>query len=267
MRLFLFLLVTVPFTIFAQNDFRPGFIVNNIGEKKTGLIEYRGEYFLYSECYFKANKTDTANIYSPNKISSYGFDDGRLFVTKKIILDEGEMNVFLEYLLDGELDVYKYKYKNTDQYFIDKKGEGLRRLPYIEDNVYINGKSYKKRSNYHIGLLKLYLKETPDLYKKIEKIQKPNDNNLVKLAEEYHDLTCETGECINYTKVKSFQIIPEMNAGIINLNTSDTLNNKNSLFGFQIHFNLPSINDKLYFTIIKKTIMQDKLITTVLINI
>ncbi len=278
-RLAFSILLLLPFAInsMAQSDYKNGYIITNENDTIYGLINNRGYVKNAEECTFKAKQDSETINYSPDMIQAYRFIDGKYYVSKKIKVDEIESQVFLEYLIDGILDIYFYRenekesYNSGDYYFIDN-GDGelqfLNNKSYdvfasVWDNNTDPKTIYRKESKRYIGLLKLMTKDSPTLSKKVDNI-KLSHKSLTNLAKEYHEEVCPDDMCIIYEKVE--QKIDFKFGPIIDLNMSKLISTidefpswlyyfEGSDFNYSIYpsiglfckFDMPTIHEKLYF--------------------
>ncbi|MEM7658157.1 MAG: hypothetical protein AAF399_18670, partial [Bacteroidota bacterium] len=101
-----------------------------------------------------------------------------------------------------EMNLYFLKTEEESHYSLEKEGEGLVLIPY-DKNLNWDSESglYRSPNTRFIGVLTYNMREAPSLAAKIQEMNKPSHKPLIKLAESYHDLVCETGEsCVVYTK-------------------------------------------------------------------
>ena len=195
----LILLLTLCFSAFllnAQTDFRQAYIVNLQGDTLRGFIDYRNEILMGTVCRFKATESSEETRYAPADILSYRFNDGKYFVSKEVSGNK----IFLEFLIKGKLDIYYFKNEAGDHYFLENDSLGLNEIHYKQEIVSIDNKQYISKSSLHKGALMLYMKDAPELKSKIEGIETPDRDNLVALAEDYHNKVCKSENCIIYEK-------------------------------------------------------------------
>lgn len=237
------LIVFVFFFTFlkAQTDYRPGFIIKKAGDTIYGNIDYRGDILMSKICKFKSDN-DNITEFLPEQIKAYRFTDSKYFISRKI----EEKNVFLEYLIKGEINVYFLKDIKGERYFIDKQDEPLIEIPYSEGIKYVRDKPRFYKSTRHYGVLSYYLKDAPSTFKpKIDRIKKPNRYNLISLAEDYHNAVCDDEKCIVYEKkVPLVKISVEPIIGQVKYKDSE---NSSIEYGGYIYLWAPRSNEKLYF--------------------
>lgn len=232
--------------VHAQTDFRPGYIIKSSGDTVLGQIDYRGDLLMCSLCKFKATD-NTITDYSPNEIEAFRFFESKYFVTKEI----NDKKVFMEYLINGKVNIYYMRDKSGDHYYIDKENERLSEIPYEEGIKYVGNDRLLYESTKHIGFLKYYMKDAPGLQSRIQSLKKPDHLSLIKLAEDYHNTVCEGEKCIIYEKKQPFfKVGLEGLIGVANfVNDKDIIAKSYFQKGAFVHIGIPTINEKIYFKI------------------
>lgn len=238
--------------IFSQNDFRHGYILKTNGDTIFGFIDYRGEFLMGKVCRFKFNEKEEVNLFKPDEIIEYKFDGDKYFVSKKI----NSQKFFLEFLIKGEVNIYSVRDNTGDRFFIEKSGLGLAELTFEEGIKYQNETPYKWRSTSHLGILNYYMQDANEFQTRINKVYKPKEKWLVGLAEEYHNLVCEDGECIVFKKkLPLVKVNLEVAVGMNYLRggvDSDHYHHQNPELqkkmqgGILANLWLPAVNEKLY---------------------
>jgi len=247
-NLFLIGLFFTSSLINAQSDFRAGYILKNLTDTLFGEIDYRGDILMSTKCRFR-DSNENFTEYLPNDLFGFGFSDSKYYVSNEVKFK----NVFLECLVKGKVNIYYMRDENGNHYFIENDELGLTELPFEEGTKYVDNVAKadaKKRvffkSTKHIGLLKLYMQDAPKLKFQIENLKKPEHQNLVKLAEDYHKTIGE--KCIVYDKkLPVISIHPEIVGGIINFSDVENLNDKSYFHsGIIGHIWLPRANERFY---------------------
>lgn len=228
----------------AQTDFQPGYVIELSGDTLSGQIDYRGDILMGTTCKFKDHKNKIKD-YSPSEIEAFRFSGSKYYVSKEV----NKKKVFLEYLINGEIDIYYLRDDSGDHYYIEKEGVELTEIPYEEGIKYVGDKQVYHESKKHIGLLYYYMQDAPNFQSRIQSVKKPERKNLIRLANDYHKAVCEDEECIIYEKQSpSIKILPELLGGIINYSNVDNLNDKNYLHtGVIGHMWMPRVSEKMYF--------------------
>lgn len=235
------LFVMLPGLLYAQTDFRPGYVIKATGDTLYGEIDYRGDITMQSLCRFRICKDSAESRFSPNDIIAYRFDDDKYYVSKKV---EGRY-VFLEYLVNGKISIYYTRDSEGDHYYIEKKGLGLSLLPYEEGIRYINNKPYEYQSTQHMRILRDYTQDAPELRNRIRSLKKPGYHNLTKLAEEYQNAVSRDEKCTIYAKkIPLINLSFEPVVGMVKYNSSDKYKVEPGIF---VYLWAPHTNEKLYF--------------------
>lgn len=196
----------------AQTEFRPGYVIKSEGDTLFGELNYRDYIKMSKVCIFRQNKKAKNISFYPADIQAYRFIDGKYFVTKSI---NGE-KVFLEYLIKGKLNMYHYRDSRTDHFYFEKDSVPLTELPY-EDVMKKDsfGDLIPIKNNKYVGILNYYLKDAPGIQPKIENIKLLERNNLIMLAEYYHNAVCDGEKCIVYEKkIPTFKLNLELAGGV-----------------------------------------------------
>lgn len=114
-------------------------------------------------------------------------------------LEGEEVDLFLEFLLQGMMDVYYYNNGDQAYYFFEKEDGSVQMITKRPEKI-INGK-YVKDKQYDGQLRFLFYGHLPPLYQKhfIDFERKA----IINIAKTYHDDVCQTGEaCIVYVDEK-----------------------------------------------------------------
>jgi len=186
--------------VYAQTDFRAGYVLNYDGDTLFGEIDYRGDYLMSQLCRFRKSGADSAIRFTPDDISGYRFENSKYFVSKEI---DGK-KIFVEYLIKGKVNVYFSKTGEFAQYCAEKDNSGLTAMPYEEEIRSFGDKRYFYESKKHVGILGYFMQDAPSLRGRINKMKKPEHKNLVKLAEDYHNIVCKDEKCVIYEKKVPF---------------------------------------------------------------
>ncbi len=227
-------------TLYAQTDFRPGYVITNSYDTIYGQIDYRGDKLMGQVCKFKSAENHITE-YSPEDIIAYRFTDGKYYISKEI----ADKFVFLEFLIKGQVNIYYVRDKRGDHYYIDKGNMSIVEIPYEEKIILVNKKEKRHVSKKHVGMLNYYMQDVPEIQPQIAKIKKPGHNDLIKLADNYHHKVCKDGEnCIIFEKrPPSIKVSLNLTAGLV------TYRNLNQSFqgGATLNFWMPRTNEKIYF--------------------
>ena len=181
--LVLILISLCDFTASAQFDFRPGFIVKGASDTVYGLIDYKGNKSNARKCIFIAgrNKESEPVTYTPLQISAYRFTNGKFYISRTVKSGSEEIQLFLEYLINGKIDVFYYRDDDDEHYFIENEKDKLVPLTNEEKEMYVDWVQYRQESKKYIGVLKYFMQESPNSVKKAEQVNL-NHGSLIKIA-------------------------------------------------------------------------------------
>ena len=235
-------------TIFAQKDYRPGFIVKNNGDTLYGEIDYRGDMIMKNTCKFRLRKSKSVTTFTPNELLSFRFDNSKYFVSRNW---NGEQ-YFLEYLINGKVSIFYYRSGDRDHYLIEKDSIKMTEFPFEEEIVTVKGKSYFRKRTQHLNILNYYMSDAPDLIKSIKNIDAPEHQPLIKIAQQYHALVCKDRQCIIYEKkIPFFKVNPEVVGGVFKIHHKyedlDLKLNYYGVGGILANIWMPRSNENFYF--------------------
>jgi hypothetical protein len=241
-------LILITSGLLAQRDFRPGYIISYNNDTTFGRINYKGELFMSRECEFRDTISENVNLFLPDDILAYRFIDGKYYVSREV---DGS-KVFMEFLINGEINIYSWRHKYGDHFFIEDDSTSLTEIPFEEGIRYIDDKPVFFESTKHTGVLLYFMKDAPELESRIKSIKKPDQKNLIKLAEDYHNIVCQDEECIIYEANKSPVFIELLfEAGYLNMNfdkVTDVLKQENHIdLNLVLYIGMPRVNENLYF--------------------
>ncbi len=199
---------------YGQKDLKNGYIITNSYDTIIGFINLKSNYNNSKVCEFYKDVDENPIEYNPQDIKGYRIEDVKFYISKDIDLNDQKRKVFLEYLLNGIVDLYYYKELTTEYFFIEKDGS-LHQLSNDEIEIFDkNGNMYQKYSNQYKGVLNYLLHDAPELSDKILNTEFKH-TSLIKITKEYHDMVCEDYKCIEYQKSNNSSIYFESYLGFI----------------------------------------------------
>ncbi len=181
----------------AQTDSEYGYIVSMAYDTTYGSVKMESN---QEVCHFKAAGSNNFERYLPVQLISIRDKNGKYYVSKEVT-DQNNVShwYFLEYLVDGELDLYVIL--GTDQYFISKSDGTIIELQDKIKHQYKNGgKVYTSRDKKYIGYLRSSMADAPQLFPEIDNIDFLNQQQLVDVCINYHNAVCDSYQCIDYAK-------------------------------------------------------------------
>lgn len=200
-----FLVLFIGITIGANSQIRSslidGFLVTNDGDTLVGKFKIKNPTTASRICFFILPNSSKVEKKIPDEIKLYRLSNGKYYVTKDYETKGIKTKVFMEYLLQGKVDIYYFRDNSGDHYFIEKEGEGrmieLSETPEIYNPDYKIG-IYNKPSLYK-GKLNSLLSDCDKIKPFVEQ-SKIDHESLISLGKTYHDFMCNDYECIIYSK-------------------------------------------------------------------
>ncbi|MFY0606552.1 MAG: hypothetical protein JXR10_07550 [Cyclobacteriaceae bacterium] len=196
------LIIIIVFTALAsaaycQKDFREGYIIQNSKDTLRGFIDLGSNIENSRKCIFKSSTEGETRIFFPNEIQSYRLGDEKYYVSKMAKIGDKDSLVFLEYLVDGILDLYYLNLPSEEYYFLEVEGGSLLRLSNNTKTIkkqqegYLGRElTYSGNSNQYRRLLTAAFRDSPETLEKI-----PNTSfthqGLINITKSYHENTCD----------------------------------------------------------------------------
>lgn len=241
------------FAVFAQADYRSGFVVTHENDTLFGQLDYRSNFRNYQSCIFREGE-DTFE-YFPGQISGFGFVNDKYYSSG--IID----SVFVEVLVSGQVNLYKHR----DHFYVKKQDSDLYKLEtkekYVEINPNIYNRLIKKKGMVEdtkwIGVLNYLLSDCISVTRNLNG-KALTEKNLSNLIVNYHD--CLGLECIEFKQNKAWSKIDlSLSAGM--LISYIRIQSQNGLYyylhrnyrsydpsiGAFLEFSSPRISEYLYF--------------------
>ena len=180
----------------SQGEYKPGYIILDRGDSIAGFIAVASESRNAERCVFKNDSMFQS--FSPLILQCYQFISGKRYESK--IVREGEhfSRMFVEVLLKGEKNLYRYFDAGSEKVLIDRGRDTVFVLPYSVRTVYSDGKRIV-RSTTHRYFLKEYFKDCPALFKNIEEMVEPTVQSVEGLARRYYT-ECKDSSALKFRK-------------------------------------------------------------------
>ena len=227
----IFILLTVFLLVInlkAQDKFMPGFIITNDSDTISGLLKNSSQIKNATECWFKISGNSGANLYLPTDIRAYRFVNGNYYISKRILYNNKYQNIFLQYLVEGNADLFFLKDNDTEHYFLEKS-DTIKELLNTEVETYIDGTCYLLYKNEYSGILTIMFSDCMEIQEEISR-SKFNHKNLVSIVKDYHNFMCKDEKCIVYEWDNSIKTSMSFLAGL-GISTID-FNSKEMYFDF-----------------------------------
>jgi len=201
---FTFLLLSFCFTAtFAQSNFRRGFIITNEQDTVSGWIDFRTDVRNMQVCDFRESETGETRTFLPGEIFGYRFyDEGKFYVSREIMIDNAPRTVFLEFVVQGMMNLYYYIDTLPDDnveyfFFEDQSGRMIPARKRPDTFVLNNSGGRETRRDFHYkGIVRYLFGEHETIERQVNNLEF-NHRTMINIVREYHDLTCLIGEeCI-----------------------------------------------------------------------
>ncbi|MBK9355772.1 MAG: hypothetical protein IPN08_00010 [Bacteroidales bacterium] len=112
---------------------------------------------------------------------SYRFIDGKYYISKKIDTIGQKSLLFVEFLIDGVVDIYYYRTSTVDNYLIDKGDGKLILLDNKDKLVMVDDRQFVRHNKPYVGVLKYIFMSSPSVSKQVENISLDH-KSLITLA-------------------------------------------------------------------------------------
>jgi hypothetical protein len=204
--------------LFGQIDFVSANIIMLQGDTVSGWIDIATE-ARHEKILFKKEENSPVREYTPEEIRAYNLGSGAFYVSRSVSMDGGQARLnFLEFLVDGVVDLYFCRTRNGDHYFVGGDNGTLTDLTSEEKKVIRDGKTYIHRSTIYKGKLRSVLTNSKKTERKIDMVEFDRQS-LVRLIKSYHEDVSKREPCKIYGSKKKLgvQIAPVFEYGISNL--------------------------------------------------
>jgi len=184
----------------AQSNFKHGYVIKNNNDSIVGLVDFRTDGVNSTVCRFKSSDTDAEQLFYPGDIAKYRFiNEGKYYVSREVEIDSVTRRVFLEYLVQGMMDLYYYYYDDKirqDYYFFENSDGKMISITMVPDPI-VNTKRIKSDEKYK-GVLVYLFQDYPAITKDMKNITFVRED-MINITKEYHNLVCTTGEdCVEF---------------------------------------------------------------------
>lgn len=178
-----FLLIITNTGLYAQSNFKVGYIVNLIQDTIKGYIDYNSSTSNEKICVFKKILNDTLINYSPSEIMAYGIQNLRYYESRFVNLNkEGYKHVFIEKIVQGKISLFKY----DQELFVQKNNTNLIQLENNKiEGIEKEGRPGVVRSNKYVGILSYLTNDRPEMYKEVQRVVL-SEQSITNILEKYN---------------------------------------------------------------------------------
>lgn len=212
--IFIILTFTLSYPAIAQLNYKDGFIITLQNDTLFGKINDFGGMKNAKVCLYKAGKNSKAVKYLPADIKAYRFMNGNYYKTLELFYRDNYQSVFSDVLLEGELNLYRFRKIRQAEFYISRSGGNLTGL--INQEIAIRPQTESGGMPYEYGrlgygkymggiILNIYKDTLMSLFKDSPKISEQvrfvdyEQKALVNITKAYLKETCREN-CISYEK-------------------------------------------------------------------
>jgi len=194
--------------IFAQGNFKPGFVITNSGDTLRGWIDYRTPEMNSRICRFKANLEDAEiQSFAPGEITGFRIpEEGKFYVTRTIEIRAGQpQTVFLEFLVKGMLNLFFFPYERSElNFFIFEDRLGNMTYTTQQSGIIENERGrFSREDNRFREIIAHNFQEFKSVQQEVQNMNFDR-RSMINFAVNYHDALCTIGEeCIVFEGRKS----------------------------------------------------------------
>jgi hypothetical protein len=220
---FLILFLLQVFIVsYGQNGYDPGFIITNDNDTIKGLIKLKSNYLNSRSCNFIDGNKQNARDYSPSDINAYRIENKKYYVSKEVSIDSVKQRIFLEYLVEGIVNLYYFKDLQKEYFFLEKESNMIS-LSNEASMVIVKEKGvtgeeietqYSKNSNQYRRMLTYLFQDSPGTLQKISSTGF-DYRSLIKITLDYHRAICKDDKCIDFTRSTKKSLFIEPYFGMI----------------------------------------------------
>lgn len=244
--LILLWLCILPGVLFSQKGYSPGYIITNSFDTIHGVINLKANNHNRRVCDFIETGSLEPIVYNPDELRGFRIANNKFYLSKEIEVDSIKQKVFLEYLVDGIIDLYYLKTIGSEYYFIEKDNimtllSNESHLVSRTEKAHDAGemtKTYQVNSERYKNILRYLFQDSPGTVKKVQGTTF-SYRPLINIAVDYHNDVCKDQTCINFTKstIRTMYLEPfiGMVSSGMHLQTSkDVASNTVSYAGFRL---------------------------------
>ncbi len=244
--------------LYSQSDFTPGYLLKIEGDTIFGFLKSNTNIKNTKYCEFKKDEKDTViRQFTSNQLGGYRFINGKNYISREIKIGNVKKRMFIEFLVEGRVNLYFYQDNVGNHYLLDKTGLPMTEISRFDKFVEQNDSVFQRDVLIKRGVVEYYLRECPQLFPEIERIKNGSHENLIALLKKYHSLTCPDEKCLIYTKeIPKLKIYLQPTIDLYNAvsmipfngdSKSSIASFKTLTFGVLANFSMPVVNEKIYF--------------------
>lgn len=195
----------------AQIISRKAYVITNDYDTVPGFVDLKGYRSNSEACFFRDSRFSKQKVFAPGTISGYRIINDRYFVSMNIPTINGSRVLFLDFLLDGILDLYYFRDSFGDNYCIEDANGRIFTLSDMdkvkegrdENNSGETGDNFK-------SILKILMNDMPGIDARLQDAVLSHWY-LTNLLRDYHNFKTAGEAPVEYAaepKPFSFRIAP-----------------------------------------------------------
>jgi hypothetical protein len=194
MRLILLLgLSLLGSALFAQKDYRAGWVRTLDGDTLKGMVQYKVSNKIAEDCKFRDTEQGAVKQFSATQILGFGYLNDKVFLSKDTIQDASNNTVFMEEIVHGRVSLFRYGkvfYLEKDKMY--KLEEELSQT--TDQNV-----QYEQKKNKYSGVINYLFSDCNDSGFSKEILQADlKETDLARLTSKYNQ--CIGSPSVEYKK-------------------------------------------------------------------
>jgi len=181
--------------IHARGNWQSAYVIVNENDTLFGQVDFRTSRANQAQCVFRKDERSETIIFSPNDILGYRFTpDGKFYVAKEIDINGFAERVFVEFMVQGMLNLYYFVDNNNQSHYLFEDETG-RFFSITQGKDEIDFLTIRPDRRFD-GIIRYKFKEHYSIARNPERFEF-NQRSMINLARTYHDLVCPIGEeCI-----------------------------------------------------------------------
>ena len=181
----------------AQGNYLPAYVIVNEADTLFGLVDFRIVKLNQETCLFKQDNKSPVVAYSPEDILAYRFTTtGKYYVSKTIEIDGISRKAFVDFQVEGMMNLYHYVDNDERQYFFFENENG-ELFSVTKNKSTVKDYQIKEDTKYD-GIIRYQFRDYPPIAHYPEKMEF-NQKQMIDIVRTYHNAVCTTGEeCIVY---------------------------------------------------------------------
>ena len=200
----------LPLTYNAQAQFncnlQNGYVITLTNDTLHGLINDGGSIRNSYVCVFKLENQKDITKYYPKDIKAYRLVGDKYYCSKEIVIRDKPVQVFLEVLLDGDVDLFTFWKGNNKKYYIENKDGKLmllsREMHKMDKKTAYNLQkptdTWIEVSSYKDTLFGVF-SDSKKVQDQVEMLSY-NKESIFNITKSYLNENCKDKNCIKYEK-------------------------------------------------------------------